>query len=205
MIRVLVAGLVGGMVYYVWLVMTWMVLPVHDDSMQQLPGEDQFRAMVVDQEVETGVYFVPFGSPEEIGDPESGFYEKHQEGPLFTLMVQRDGFEPMRPQIFVTGFALDVAASLIASALLWGAAGGCCRSYFARVGFVLGLGLFASIVSHGAMWNWMLVPTAHTLSMAFEVAVGWLLVGLVIAGIVVPPKSVVKIEDKTAEEASAQT
>jgi len=200
MLRVLIAGLVGGVVYYIWLMLCWMALPVHDNAMQPLPGESIFSEFLVEQDVKTGVYFAPYtDSMEDMGNPESEWYLSHVEGPVYTLFVRQQGHQPMSPALMATGFGLDVAAALLAACLLYGAAGGCCSGYAARVGFVLGLGLFASIVSHGAMWNWMNVPTDHTLSMIFEVTVGWLLAGLVIAAIVVPAKPKVVELEKSAD------
>jgi hypothetical protein len=92
--------------------------------------------------------------------------------------------------VMVSGFVIDLLSALLAAALLSCAAGGCCDTYFKRVGFVASLGVFLGLMAHGTYWNWMNFPADYTLLFIVDVVIGWTLVGLAIAGVVKAEPSV---------------
>ena len=44
MVRIIVAGLVGGLVFYIWGMLAWMALPIHVPTMDGLPNESAVTA-----------------------------------------------------------------------------------------------------------------------------------------------------------------
>ncbi len=187
MTRIVLAALSGAVIYYVWQMMAWMVLPIHGPTVSGLPNEDPVRDLLVEQNVETGVYIVPYGTEEAMADPESEFMKRHAAGPIFSVYFHKDGLAPMAPSVMVGGFLLDFLGAAIAAAMLSCAVGGCCcRSYVQRVGFVAALGVFLALMGHVAYYNWMHFPADYTAMFALDVIVGWLLAGLAIAAIIKP-------------------
>jgi len=187
MIRILVAALLGAIVYYVWGMLAWMALPLHTPTMTGLVDEAAVTNILTEQNLETGVYSAPMWENEAaMSDPDSAFTKNHLRGPIYTIYYQRDGMVPMGPKVLLMGVTIDFAASLLAALLLSCAASGCCQSYWRRVGFVAGLGVFTAVVGHGAYWNWMYFPTDYTIAFMIDNIVGWTLTGLVIAAIVKP-------------------
>jgi hypothetical protein len=93
------------------------------------------------------------------------------------------------PKTFVTGLVLNFLVCFVAAWLLSKALGGL-RSYGARVQFVAILGLFAGIAIHLMYWNWWEFPTNYTIGCLADTVIGWTLVGLAIAAIVKPVKTV---------------
>jgi hypothetical protein len=83
------------------------------------------------------------------------------------------------------GFVIDLMGSLLAVCLL-SSVGPCGNSYWCRVGFVAGLGVFVAIMGHLSYWNWMHFPLGYTLAFMVDVTVGWTLAGLAIAALVRP-------------------
>jgi hypothetical protein len=163
----------------------WMALPLHTPTIAGLPDEAEVTASLTGQNLETGVYIIPWSdSPEDWANPESEYLKRHRSGPLFSIYYRREGGDPMGPTTMLGGLVIDFLAATLAACLLWGAAGGCCNTYPRRVGFVMGLGIFVGIVAHGAYWNWMNFPTDYTIAFIVDVTIGWTLVGLVIASIV---------------------
>ena len=79
----------------------------------------------------------------------------------------------------------DFLGSLIAASMLCCALG-TCRSYFQRVGFVTGFGVFLALMGHFAYYNWMHFDAFYTAMFAVDVIVGWFLAGLVIAAVIRP-------------------
>jgi len=147
MVRILVATLAGAVVLFIWNMMAWMMLPLHVPTISQLPDEDAVVEMLQAQELETGVYMVPWGAEEDFADPESTFMQRHTNGPIFSIYYSKEGQPPLSSRVMIGGFVLNLAACLIAGLMLTAAASGCCKGFLSRVGFVFGFGLFLELES----------------------------------------------------------
>ncbi len=182
MMRLLLSTLAGAVIYFIWQMLAWMMIPIHGPTISSLPNEDAVRDVLVEQNVESGVYIVPYGTNEEMADPESEFMKRHQEGPLFAIYYHKSGLEPMMVSVMLAGFGLDFLGVLLAATLLKCAADArCFRSYLARVGFVTGLGVFLAMMGHVTYAIWMHFDAYYTAMFVVDSVVGWFLVGLVIA------------------------
>lgn len=187
MSRIFLAGLAGAVVYYVWGMACWMALPIHTPTIRAIPNEAAATELLTGQSLETGVYTAPFATPEEMADANSPFFTKHRQGPIYSIYYQAEGMEPMGPGTLAAGFVIDLFAALIASCMLYSAAGGCCcQGYWARVGFISGFGVFVALIGHVSYMNWMYFPLDYTIGFVIDVVVGWFLAGLAIAAIVKP-------------------
>lgn len=186
MTRIITAGAVGAIVYFIWGMMAWMAVPLHDSSVHALPGERAVVTTLQDQNLSSGFYVAPYASSsEEMGDPDSEFMKNHTAGPILTLVYRKDGAAPMGPSMLLGGFVLDLLSAMLAACLL-SSIGPCGRSYWCRVGFVAGLGVFVALVGHMAYWNWMYFPLDYTIAFVVDVVVGWTLAGLAIAALIKP-------------------
>ncbi len=191
MMRVLLSALAGAIVYFIWQMLAWMMLPIHGPTISSLPNEAAVRDVLVQQNVDSGVYIVPFGTNEEMADPDSEFMKRHQEGPIFAIYYHKSGLDPMMMSVMLTGFVVDFLGVLLAATLLACASDArCYRTYFARVGFVTGLGVFLGLMGHMTYHIWMHFDLYYTVMFVVDVVVGWFLVGLVVATIVRPKKPI---------------
>lgn len=194
MLRILLAGLAGAVVVFVWGMLVWMALPLHDQSVRRLPDEEAVAQALSEQELATGLYVLPSmpehdadSSAEEAARVNEQWMERHREGPVASIFYKRRGGEPMSAGVLGAGLAIDFLAALIAAYLVSLCDG--CRHYLPRVGVVALLGVFAALVTHVAYWNWMAFPLDHTIAMTVDVVIGWILAGLVVAAIVRPGKA----------------
>lgn len=198
--QILIGGLAGAIVYFVWGMLAWMLLPLHGPTIGGLPNEAEVTSTLKGAGLETGVYVIPWSDNEaDWSDPESEFMRNHQSGPLYSIYYHQSGAEPMSSGVMIGGFVIDLLAAMLAACLLSGAVSGCCRSYWQRVGFVAGLGIFVALVGHASYWNWMSFPTDYTIAFVVDVVAGWTLAGLVIAAFVRPQAN----EDATANAESS--
>lgn len=182
--RILLAGMAGGLVYFVWGAVSWMVLPWHNATLKDLPGEQAILPVLRQNIGASGVYWFP-GMQQGREDEQAmkSFEELHRAGPVGWLVYHAAGREPMPSSTFVKGFVIDFLAAFIAAALVASAGS---ASYGRRVSRVVLLGLFAGLVSHAAQWNWMLLPAGYAMTMIADLAAGWLLAGFAIAAIARP-------------------
>ena len=186
MTRIIVGGVAGAVVYFVWGMLAWMVLPLHTASMHGLDAESQITEALTSEKLQTGVYVAPWTTDEaDWQDPESQFMQRHTAGPIYSIYYRREGSAPMNAGVLAGGFVIDLLAALLAASLL-SCMGSCGGKYLCRVGFVAGLGVFVALVGHASYWNWMHFPWDYTVAFMVDVGVGWTLAGLAIAALVRP-------------------
>ena len=189
--RMVLAGILGGLVYFAWGMAAWMVLGIHSTTIKPLPMDLEVTAALTDSKIDTGVYSSPTpANPEEMTDKESSFYKSHLAGPVYMVYYNAEGSEPMGMGMMVRGLVFDMMAALLAACLLSSALGDC-QSYAKRVGFVVGLAVFVALVAHAAYWNWMRFPSGYTINFIVDIILGWTIAGLVIGAIVKPNSPVV--------------
>lgn len=187
MTRTIIAAVSGAVTLYIWGMASWMLLGIHDGTLHELRGEENVIDVLEAWEMPTGTYVAPF-PPEDTGDAEAvkEFTRRHQAGPLVTIVYTKEGSDPMTPSMMVNGFVLDLTATAISAYLLTLTLVGR-PNYAKRVLIVFLMGLLAAAISYMALWNWMLFPFDFVGAMVLDVAIGWLLCGLVQAAIVKPP------------------
>lgn len=180
--RIFLGTLAGGIVYFMWGAFSWMVLPWHNATLKDLPGEAAILPALRQNIGETGVYCFP-GMKDAGRDAQSmkDFEARHRAGPVGWLVYQAQGLEPMPTSTFVKGIVLDLLAALLASLVLAATKVG---GYKTRVLLVTAMGLFAGLVSHASQWTWMSLPAGFALNMIADLVAGWLLAGLAMAAIV---------------------
>lgn len=184
--RIIVASLVSAIVLFVWGAISWMVLPWHSATINTLNGEDTVVAAINVGASKSGAYFFPAPAKGELSeDDQKAFMERHKKGPIGMIMYNAEGIDLMSPKAFIRGFALGFLASLIAAGIV-AESTRAQASWVVRVLIVVGLGVFAGLTGHLALWNWMHFPKDWTVVMVLDGLVASLLSGVVIASIVKP-------------------
>lgn len=189
MSQIMTGGVLGGVVWFLWGAVSWMVLPWHNATLPWLPESEAIVGAIAPRVPETGVYLFPAADLDENGHPkvfEEEYLRRHREGPIGMLIWRREGVDPLSGAVFAKGIALNFAQAFLAAFLCWAAAGRL-PTYGCRVTFVALLGVFAALSTHVAGLVWFHFPAAHFLVMAADVTVGSLLAGLAIAWRIRPP------------------
>lgn len=186
--KILLGGVVGGIVLFIWGALAWTVLPLHNAHIKTIPNEDAVTGAMRDNLTETGFYFFP--SPGKSGNltKEEGeaWTAKYRRGPVGILVVQPNGREPMPPSALVNSLIIQMVTALVAAFLLSKAIDGL-PSYGARVQFVTFLGLIGGLLVDLPYWNWFGFTTSYTIANVADHVIGAFLCGLVLASIVKKP------------------
>lgn len=176
--RILIAGIVGGLVMFTWSAVAHMVLPIGEIGFKQMPNETAVMAPLKTNAVETGIYIIPGMDMQNATEAEQAAWaEKYKAGPRAFVIYHPTGAEPMGPAMLLTELASNIFASLCGALILsW-----LICSFWGRVA-VAGLIGFAGWLSIlVSMWNWYGFPADYTLAQCVEQTVGWLLAGIAIA------------------------
>ncbi|QVL57264.1 MAG: hypothetical protein KFB93_07740 [Simkaniaceae bacterium] len=189
MFRIIVGGVLGAIVAFVWSFVSWMVLPWHNVSMNKFTNQEFVSWVVKENAPKSGVYVAPYYdskeanlTPEEIKqsfDKEKAAFEK---GPFIFAQVNLKGMDPSNPWTYVFSFLTQfVGAALISWLLLQTSFG-----YGKRLMFVTVIGLLVGVLGFVPDWNWFGAGYKFTLVMIADLIATWFLAGIVLAAYVKP-------------------
>jgi hypothetical protein len=178
--RIVLAGLLGGIAMYVWSTIAHVATPLGTFGISTLPDEQvTMNAVAASMGEQQGFYLFPDMRP---GHPAAGNPVK--EGPFGLLVYRPHASYELNPANLIIEFVTELAETMIAALLLsWVALAG----YAARVAFVTLVGVAGAITTNVPYWNWYSFPTNYTLVYSLIEVVGYLAAGLVIAWMLPKP------------------
>jgi hypothetical protein len=193
--RILLAGIVGGVVMFIWNFVAHEFLPLGEMGVSVMQNEDAVTsALQSNLGDNSGFYIFPSGglTPGATGDQKKAAMEKAQkqmaEGAAGLLI-----YRPKRvfnfPKRLGIEFATEVVEALLAVFLL---AQTRITSFGGKVGFVVMVGILAAIATNIPYANWYGFPKPYTLGQLTIMFVSFLLVGIV-AGLMMRPRSAEQI------------
>ena len=189
--RVLIGGLVGGLVLFAWSAFTHLVVPIGEIGVDSLPSEASIVPALQAALSEPGFYLFP-GDVEVHAAPEAeraaameAWTERYRRGPRGAVLYRPGGAELFSPVQMGTELLSSVAAALVLAFLLAQAAPRL-PAFGHRVLFCALCGGFAWLSIHVPYWNWYGFPTDYTLGVFIDSVGGWTVAGLVIAAFVKP-------------------
>jgi len=191
--RIVLSGVVAGIVVFIWGAVSHMATPLGSIGIQSLPDDEAFSALMRQSIHTSGFFFFP-AMPRHPGAsrPEQdaamqAFAEKTRRGPVGIMVVRTNGIDPMSMNTFAMELISNILAAVVAAILLSmgiGSAGLAMLS--SRVFFVTMLGLFASLSIEVSYWNWYGFPTNYTLAQFVDQMAGWMFGGLVLGSMIKP-------------------
>jgi len=189
--RVLLAGIFGGIVLFIWNFVAHDLLPLGEMGVALMQNEDAvtsaLQAILGDT---SGFYFFPTGglTPGATGEQKQAAMKKAEE----QMAAGASGvliYRPKRifnfPKRLGIQFATDVAEALLAVFLL---AQTGIRGFGGKVGFVFTAGVLAAITTNVPYANWYGFPKDFTLGQMSIQILGFLLIGIV-AALLFPKRS----------------
>lgn len=179
--RILIAGLIGGLVIFIWSAFAHMALPIGEAGFKVPAQQDAVLAALAQSADGEGVYMYPSMPMEQYQDEAaSAAFNAQSRGKPYAFVVYQPGGNPVNQSMtpnLVKQFASDLLAALVAA---WVLAIGA-WSFGRRVLVAGALGLFAWLAISLPQWNWYMFPMNMTLAVLVEQVVGWLLAGAAMA------------------------
>ena len=188
----LLAGVLGGLAFWVWSAVAHMLLPLGEAGVKELPNEQALVESMKANLPHRGLYMFPgSGLPSTATRAErsaamNAAFQKIATGPSGLLI-----YHPTRsfsfPRMLVIELSTNIVQVLLAVFLLgqtrlW--------SFGARWWFVTTAGILAAISTNVSYWNWYGFPRMYTLSYAFTILMGFVFAGLIAAAMVKPAGTV---------------
>jgi hypothetical protein len=179
--RILIAGVLGGLVMFVWGAVAHMALPIGEAGMKVPESQAMVLEALASSTAGEGVYMYPSISPEQYADGAAleEFRAFSRERP-FAWVVWQPAGNPGLQDMAVNLAKQCISCLLAAFALAWILS--LAPWSFGRRVLVAGVAaLFAWLTLSVPYWNWYLFPTSFTVGALAEQVIGWLLAGAAIA------------------------
>jgi len=181
--KILLAGVLGGIVMFIWTSIAHMFLPLGEAGIREIPNEaavlDAMKANIGENR---GLYIFPGSglgrnaTRQEKNETMKHVGEKYANNPSGILMYHPPG----RPLTMGKWLGIEFATELLESILVvFLLAQTRLSSFGGRVGFVMVAGILAAIATNVSYSNWYGFPCIYTVSYMFIQFVGFICVGLV--------------------------
>ncbi|BBM87950.1 hypothetical protein [Candidatus Uabimicrobium amorphum] len=166
----------GTIILFIWNAISWMVLPFHSNSLQNLP-QGAIDPQVLQNIPQPGVFHSPGLPAEETPEAWQQLIKESKRGPVVSLMVVLPkGVDPLSPQKFLSSLLLNLLMVIMAIILIRLAQ---IESYTRRVAFFVVLSLLIATL-YVAQMIWFGFPLYYTFANVIDPVVSWTLIGLVL-------------------------
>jgi len=183
--KILLAGILGGIVMFIWTSIAHMALPLGEAGLGEIPNESAvLSAMQSNIGEQTGLYIFPGrglgknATRQEKQEAMKHMGEKIATNPSGILMYHAPGRPLSLGKLLGVEFGTELLEAILVVFLL---AQTRIASFAGRVGFVLAAGILAAIATNVSYWNWYGFPCVYTASYMFIQIVGFLCAGIVAA------------------------
>jgi hypothetical protein len=176
-------GVVGGLVLFIWSALSWMALPIHEQTFHGFSNETLVESALMASldKGQAGVYILPNpkGPANQTEDAQKQAMEKSHKGPFAFIVMTPKGWGSMGLHMLV-GFLINFLSAALVTGLLLKTGG---MKYWGRVWFVVLFAVTAGVICHLPEWNWWGFSARFIGAQFLDLIAGWLLAGLAIARI----------------------
>jgi hypothetical protein len=188
--KLIKGALIGGIVVFVWGMLSHMLLPWHEAGFVRFTDEEVVGNALKSQTSGSGMYLYPMGpecgpdaTAEELKAKEDAM-EKWAVGPSAFIVYHEGSWNMTAPLIrsliinFITAFLIMALLLSAPNLTFWG-----------KVLFVMIAAVAGSMAVFLQYWNWWSFASSYTLVNIADAAIGWFLAGLAMAKWGVPKET----------------
>jgi len=184
----LLAGVLGGLAFFMWSFVAHEVLPLGETGVKEVQNEDALLGAMKAGIPESGLYLFPgLGIPPNATRAQQSAamearMHKVESGPS-GLMVYHPSWNFSFGRALVTELITNIVQILLAVLLL-----GQTRivNFVGRWRFITIVGVLAAISTNISYWNWYGFPGNYTVAYICTIAMGFMVAGAVAAALVNP-------------------
>lgn len=185
--KVIIAGIVAGIVLFGWGFLTHVVVPLGEVGISVVPNnnEEQVSSALKQYITEPGLYFVPGMDKSKTGEELTAEMDRwtraYEAGPTAFLAYHPTGKAPMGTQELGLQALFDVLVGISAAFIV---------SFFRHTNFLCkvmlvgSIGLIAFLETDAPYYNWYRFPLNYTGMQLIDKLGGMVLVGFVLAAMI---------------------
>lgn len=179
--RTIMAGLVGGIVFFLWGAVAHMMLPIATMGMKVPTDQQAVLAAIAPTTHGAGVYEYPSIAPDKRNDEAAvKAFNDANHGSAYAFVIYQPGGNPepgnMTPNL-IRQFVSDTLSALVVAFVLGLGAFGLAK----RVFIATALGAFSALTISVPYWNWYMFPLDFTIGSVMNQVIGWLIAGIAIS------------------------
>ena len=179
--RILVAGLIGGVLMFLWGVAAHTALGLGNAGFR-LPADENVVLASLHQGLggQAGIYVLPSLDPKKMNDPAEviAYSQKAIRSPYAWVVYLPQGDDMTRMQQQIPRQWASDTLSALALAFVMGVGA---LSFRRRLAVALAAAVFAWLSLAVPYWNWYRFPLDFTLAALAEQLIGWLIAGAAMA------------------------
>lgn len=166
------AGLLGGIILFVWSFISWMLLPWHTVTLNNFKDEKVVAESISANVSQSGMYLMPAHMDKQQANSDT------TKRPFVFASVRTEGMPVSMNISMLLSLITQVIAAIFVAWLLSKTRG---LNYYQRVVFVVIFALAAGVVTEIPYWNWFGFDPYYTLVSIADLLIGWFFAGLVLA------------------------
>lgn len=172
--NVVIGSLVAAVIVFAFQAMSWMVLPIHENSLKYTTQQDAILS-ALESLPEDGVYAVPNLPPGSTQEQHTAF-EQNMIGKPSAIVTYRKSYGGMMTSQLVYGFILDLIAALTLAYVMWTAREKL-PGFGSRLALAIAFAGFTIVQTSLMMANWWATPWHYLSGEITDHVIGWLLGG----------------------------
>ncbi|MFN0156533.1 MAG: hypothetical protein ACKVRP_00510 [Bacteroidota bacterium] len=176
---VLIASIVAAIIVFVYQAMSWMVLPIHENTMKYTAQQDAILSTLSENLPEDGVYAIPNVPPGSTQEEHEKFNESMVGKPWALVHYHQTYSDAMAAQM-AYGFIINFVAALVLAYVMWSTREKL-NGFGGRMALVLAFVAFTLLQSSLLMANWWNTPWHFLSGEITDHILGWLLGGVWLA------------------------
>jgi hypothetical protein len=110
--KLLISGLAGSIVLFIWQFLSWAALGIHADQMAYTPKQDQLLEAIASVDIEEGDYFVPQAKPGSSAEEMQAMQDKYI-GTPWAKVTYRKNLQNKMAINMVRGWAISFVAAIL--------------------------------------------------------------------------------------------
>jgi hypothetical protein len=175
------SAFLGGLVVFLWHIVSWMGLPWHMATMQTFNNESAVAKVVMENTLHPGTYVLPSMCP---ADPESQVNNMEDEigmgraRPMVFAAIQNQEMNPKAIPPYIGLLITYIVAAFLVTIVVHNLKP---HNYMEKVWIITMLGLLFGIVALVPSCIWWGFGVGFTMVAMLDMIIGWFLAGLVIA------------------------
>jgi len=174
--KVIIATIVGTLIYFAWLSLSWMALGLHNNTIKHSPAQDSIMRMLENNIKESGVYIVPTTDPQSPNarDKEMELY-KERLGKPWAMVLYNTTFDGFNASQMIMGLLYNLIAVLVVTLVIYNGAFG---SFGARFIVAMGFGIVTIVSTKLTEMNFWEFPWHFIAGDILDILLAWTFIGL---------------------------
>lgn len=177
--NITISALIAAVIFFFYQSLSWMILPVHNDSIKSTPNQDKILETINKNIDEEGFYSIPFWNSEEVDGISQEDFNKAMNGKPYATIVYKKAYSNDMGKSMGLGYLFNFLGLFFVSVVLFNLKSGI--NFGKRWLFVMAIALILLFMRLLTGWVWWQTPMHFLKGEIIDLFLGWALTGIWLA------------------------